>query len=71
MGHVCAGHSRSLFSNEWMIPELSLSSGVGSDLSIFCLTTVSINEVYIASNKTMGKEGMMWKVMRMDVKETR
>lgn len=41
--------------NGWF-PELSVSFGVGSDLSIFCLTTLPISEVYIASNKTMSKE---------------
>lgn len=41
--------------NGWF-SELSVSSGVGSDLSIVCLTTLSISEVYIASNKPMSKE---------------
>ena len=41
--------------NGWF-PEISVSSGVSSDLSIFCLKALSISEVYIASNKTMSKE---------------
>lgn len=41
--------------NGWF-PELSVSFGVGSDFSFFCLTTLSISEVYITWNKTMSKE---------------